>query len=89
MDSNAPRWHLYLLLCSDGSYYAGITTDVEARFKVHCAGKGSRYKRSRPPVRVLGSRSFPDRSSASRAEWQIKQLPRDRKLKWLLENSTE
>lgn len=77
-------WHLYLLLCHDGSYYAGITTDVEARFRAHVAGKGARYTRAHPPVRILGSRRFPDRSSASRAEWRIKRVPRDRKLAWLL-----
>ena len=85
MDSPAPGWHLYLLLCSDGSYYAGITTDVTARFQAHAAGKGARYTRSRPPVRVLGSRAYPDRASASCAEWQIKRLPRERKLAWLLD----
>lgn len=77
-------WHLYLLRCRDGSLYAGITTDVERRFRQHLAGKGAKYTRARPPECVLGTRAFPDRASAARAEWTIKQLPRDRKLAWLL-----
>jgi len=77
-------WHLYLLLCRDGSYYAGITTDLEARFQAHLAGKGARYTRSHPPERILGSRCYPDRASASRAEWEIKRLPKARKLDWLM-----
>ena len=77
-------WHLYLLRCRDGSLYAGITTDVERRFHQHVAGKGAKYTRARPPECVVGSRAFPDRGSALRAEWTIKQLPRDRKLAWLL-----
>ncbi|MCL7714912.1 GIY-YIG nuclease family protein [Stenotrophomonas mori] len=80
----AGGWFLYLLECSDGSYYAGISTDVQARFRAHLAGKGARYTRARPPLRVLGARAYPDRAAASRAEWCIKQQPRARKLAWLL-----
>lgn len=77
-------WHLYLLLCRDGSYYAGITTDLDARFQAHATGKGARYTRAHPPERILASRAYPDRASASRAEWEIKRLPKARKLAWLL-----
>lgn len=83
MSSDRP-WFLYLLECADGSFYAGISTDVQARFAVHCAGKGARYTRAHPPLRVLASRVYPDRSAASRAEWQLKQLPRTRKLAFFL-----
>jgi len=76
-------WFLYLLECRDGSYYAGISTDVDARFAAHQAGKGARYTRARPPLRVLAVREYPDRAAASRAEWQLKQQPRERKLAWL------
>ncbi|MCW4455747.1 GIY-YIG nuclease family protein [Flavobacterium sp. MXW15] len=79
----ATPWFLYLIECRDGSYYAGITTDVEARFQAHAAGKGARYTRARPPVRILGMRAYADRAAASRAEWRIKRLPRERKLAWL------
>ena len=73
-------WFVYLLECQDGSYYAGITTDVEARFRAHAQGTGARYTRAHPPLRVMASRPFPDRSAASRAEYALKQLPRARKL---------
>lgn len=76
-------WYLYLLQCQDGSYYAGISTDVQARFQAHLSGKGARYTRAHPPLRVLATRPYPDRASASRAEWQLKQLPRQHKLAWL------
>ena len=77
-------WFLYLLECSDGSYYAGISTDVDARFRAHMSGKGARYTRAHPPLRILGMRTYADRAAASRAEWQIKQMPREHKLTWLL-----
>ena len=76
-------WFLYLLECSGGSYYAGITTDVQARFQAHATGKGARYTRAHPPLRILGFREYADRATASRAEWQLKRQPRDRKLAWL------
>ena len=67
-------WFLYLIECRDGSLYAGITTDVEARYAAHLSGKGARYTRSHPPAQLIGSVTYPDRSSASKAEYRIKQL---------------
>ena len=76
-------WCLYLIECRNGSYYAGITNRLDARYAAHVAGRGARYTRANPPLRLLGSRNYPDRASASRAEWAIKQLPRERKLAFL------
>lgn len=73
-------WWLYLLECADGTWYAGISTDVDARLAAHAAGTGARYTRGRGPLRLLATRAYPDRASASRAEWQLKRLPKRRKL---------
>lgn len=67
-------WYLYLLECSDGSIYTGITVDVEARYAAHVAGRGARYTRSHPPKRLLASVEYADRSTASKAEYAMKQL---------------
>lgn len=67
-------WFLYLIECVDGSVYTGITVDVSARYAAHCNGTGARYTRSHPPLRLLGFETHPDRSSASKAEIQIKRL---------------
>ncbi len=67
-------WYLYLLECIDGSIYTGITVDVQARVAAHTAGRGARYTRSHPPKRLLASIAFADRSSASKAEYAMKQL---------------
>ena len=72
-------WFLYLIECTDGSIYTGITTDVAARFAAHCRGKGARYTRAHPPLRILGVISYPDRSSASKAEYAVKQLSAQQK----------
>jgi putative endonuclease len=72
-------WFVYLIECCDGSIYTGIATDVERRYAEHVAGKGARYTRARPPQRLLARFAYPDRSSASRAEYAIKQLSPARK----------
>jgi putative endonuclease len=77
-------WWLYLIECHDGSYYAGITNRLEERYAAHVAGRGARYTRSHPPLRLLGAKPYADRAEASRAEWEIKRLPKQRKLAFLL-----
>ncbi|MGN7919039.1 MULTISPECIES: GIY-YIG nuclease family protein [Lysobacter] len=67
-------WYVYLIECRDGSLYTGIAVDVERRYAEHVAGKGARYTRSHPPLRLLAQFPHPDRSSALRAEYAIKQL---------------
>ncbi len=68
------EWFLYLIECRDGSIYTGVSVDVEARYAAHAAGRGARYTRSHPPLRLLGSVAYPDRSSAQKAEHEVKQL---------------
>ncbi len=75
-------WFLYLLECDNGAYYAGITNDLSARFAAHSAGKGARYTRANPPVKIIASKLYPDRSAASVAEAQLKLLPRNKKLRY-------
>lgn len=72
-------WILYLLECNNGAYYAGITNDLSARFDAHLSGKGARYTRANPPVKILASKIYADRSAASVAEAQLKNLPRSQK----------
>jgi putative endonuclease len=73
-------WILYLLECNNGAYYAGITNNLQARFEAHLAGKGARYTRANPPVKIIASKFYADRSSASIAEAALKNLPRHKKL---------
>lgn len=73
-------WFLYLLECRNGAYYAGITNNLEFRFAAHLSGKGARYTRANPPIRILASKGYPDRSSASSAEAQLKKRKREQKL---------
>lgn len=79
MTNDCP-WVLYLLACKNGHYYAGITNDLDARYATHLAGKGAKYTRANPPVKILATQTYPDRSQASMAEAQLKKLPRAKKL---------
>jgi putative endonuclease len=67
-------WFLYLIECADGSIYTGIAVDVAARYAAHRAGKGARYTRSHPPVKLLAVERYPDRSAAAKAEHRVKRM---------------
>lgn len=82
-DSSGPSiWWLYLLACQDGRTYAGIAIDLEARFRAHLSGKGSKFTRSNPPLRILGAQSFATKSDAMKAEHALKKLSRTERLAW-------
>ena len=71
---------MYVLRCADDTLYAGYAVDVEARVRVHNAGTGARYTRSRRPVSLAAEAAFPTRHEAMRAEALIKRLDRAEKL---------
>ncbi len=70
---------MYILRCSDGSFYTGVTTDPERRIREHNAGKGGAYTRSRKPVQLLFGEAHPNRGSALRREAELKRMSRSEK----------
>jgi len=72
-------YFVYLIECSDGSLYTGITTDIKRRFNEHKDKDGGHYTSAKEVVRVAYSEQHPDRSSASKREAQIKKWPRQKK----------
>ncbi len=76
-------WVLYLLECAGERLYAGITNDLPARFAAHRAGRGARFTKAFPPVRIVAAAALPSRSHALKAEHALKQRPRADKLRWL------
>ena len=79
-------WFLYLIECEDGSLYTGIALDVAARYEAHRSGRGARYTRAHPPRRLLAVVEYPDRSSVSRAEYQLKRLSSSQKHAFALQH---
>jgi putative endonuclease len=72
-------WYLYLVRCSDGSIYTGISNDVEARVKEHNHGTGAKYTALKRPVTLIYQEKHPNQSSARRREEQIKRWGRKKK----------
>ncbi|AZH23959.1 GIY-YIG nuclease family protein [Haloplanus aerogenes] len=71
--------YVYVLECSDGSYYTGYTTDVERRVAEHDAGEGAKYTRGRTPVELVHVEEYDTRSAAMSREHAIKSLSRRQK----------
>jgi putative endonuclease len=81
--------YFYVLECSDGSYYAGYTVDINERLKKHNNGKGAKYTRGRTPVRLLYSEEFKTKSEALKMEISFKRLKRKEKEKYIYRTSNE
>ncbi len=75
------NWQVYIIRCSDDSYYTGITTDVQRRFEQHRSGKGARYFYGRAPIEVVYTESCENRSIALQREAQIKGFSRKQKMR--------
>ena len=81
MDKNRPAlaYYVYMLRCSDGSYYVGHTNDLEQRLAAHERGAIEGYTLSRRPVELVFSVRFSRRLEASHRERQIKGWSRAKK----------
>ncbi len=77
-------WFVYVLECDDGSFYTGISNNVEKRFSDHVNGKGGHYTRSHKPIKIIYSEKLASRSQALKKEAQIKSWSRKKKIKFLL-----
>lgn len=70
-----------MLRCSDETIYTGITTDLSRRVCEHNGSKkGAKYTMLRRPVELVYSEECESRSSASKREYAIKKLSREKKL---------
>ncbi len=78
-------WYVYILECSDKTFYTGVTTDLERRVGEHNGSKlGAKYTRVRRPVEVVYSSKFKTRSESQIEECRIKQLTRVMKKRLIL-----
>ncbi len=72
-------WYFYIVKCRDGSYYSGITNDIEHRIKEHNAGTGAKYTRGQRPVTLIYSERQPNQSEALKREIRVKNWPKQKK----------
>lgn len=74
-------WFIYMVECQDGTYYTGVSNDLDHRVEQHNLGKGAKYTRARGPVSLVYSEQCADRSTALKREFDIKKLTRSQKKK--------
>lgn len=77
---NAMSYYVYILKCSDGTLYTGITSDLKRRINQHNNGTGAKYTLNKTPVKCVYSEKRPGRSAALKREIAIKRLTREQKL---------
>ncbi len=68
------EWFLYLIRCSGGQLYTGITINVERRFDEHKEGKGAKFLRGKGPLKLVFQQQIGDQSSALKMEILVKKM---------------
>ncbi|MDP5121057.1 MAG: GIY-YIG nuclease family protein [Spirosomaceae bacterium] len=71
---------VYILKCSDNSFYTGVTSNLEKRVLEHQSGKHpTSYTFKRRPIELVYFETFQDMSQAIHYEKQIKGWSRAKK----------
>lgn len=74
------NWSVYIIQTRLNTFYTGITTDVNRRFKEHQgSAKGAKYLKGKGPLTLMWQESIGSQSDALKVEYQIKQLKRKEK----------
>jgi len=74
------NYYVYILQCSDGSYYTGVTSDIEKRLYEHQEGFiDGCYTHNKRPVKLMHVENFPEIIDAISREKQIKCWSRKKK----------
>lgn len=74
------KHYVYILLCKDNTLYTGYAIDLRERIEKHTLGKGAKYTRGRGPFELVYQEVFLTKEAAMQREWQIKQLPKEKKI---------
>ncbi len=72
-------FHVYIVVCADGTYYTGSTGDLQKRIELHNKGSGAKYLRGKRPVELVYARAYCYYKLAVTAERKIKQFTRRQK----------
>lgn len=74
------KYYVYILLCSDNSYYTGVTNNLEVRFLYHQNGYDiNSYTYNRRPVEIVFYTEFNEINQAIAFEKQVKGWSRKKK----------
>lgn len=84
------RYYVYIVRCNDGSYYTGVTNDIERRINEHNNDdSGISYTSTRRPVELVFFEEFNDIMQAIELEKQIKGWSRKKKEAFISQNWDE
>jgi putative endonuclease len=73
-------WFVYIVRCNDDTLYTGIAKDLEKRISDHnTSSVGAKYTKSRRPVTLVRKKRFKDRATASKEEYRIKRIGKEKK----------
>ena len=73
-------WKVYIVQCSDKTFYTGITNNIKLRLNTHNSGNGAKYTKNRLPVILVHEESVANKSNALKREMEIKKLNRSQKI---------
>jgi putative endonuclease len=74
-------YYVYILKCNDGTFYTGVTNNLDKRVEAHNTKKtGAKYTKSRRPVILVYQKRHKDRSRAQQSEYKVRNLTRDEKI---------
>jgi putative endonuclease len=71
--------NVYIIVCKDGSFYTGITKNLDSRMRLHTKGKGARYTRIHRPNKIVYVETLESRAEAMRREKAIKKMTHNQK----------
>jgi len=73
-------YYVYMLRCIDGTFYTGITNNIERRFAEHCDGHDpTSYTHSRRPLLLVYAGEFQRPLDAINFEKQLKRWSHKKK----------
>ena len=72
---------VYILQTRDGSFYTGLTKDLQARIDLHNEGKGAKFTKGRRPVKLVYYETTKNLRSAIKREIEIKSFTKQKKKK--------
>ncbi|HYF05156.1 MAG TPA: GIY-YIG nuclease family protein [Patescibacteria group bacterium] len=72
-------YYFYLFRCADGSLYCGSTNNIDAREKLHNAGRGAKYTFTHGGGKMVYHEPYPTKSEALKREAAVKKWPKIKK----------
>jgi len=81
METREGKFFVYIVQCSDGTYYTGYTNNLESRIALHNSSKGAKYLKGKLPVKLVFCKEYRYYKNALKGERRIKKLTRKQKEK--------